>query len=319
MNDYDQMQIYKCPKCVYQTCQRGHMNRHQNKKNKCYTETENETDQTQIPNTTSTSISDQIQILNINHTTCSDQIPPVFQNITIYSNDSAYIASQLAGHMQPGKYLQTVENGRINYKKLGITTKDCATQTKYPRNSSDAHYAYDDITLTFSMRNDEDYTLKWEPSTIFDIINDIAEQLKNLVFIEYEIKLNNKFLIDNNATHLEKFYNISKYLWIKPIGMTANHDNEALYSNQDNEYCINTGNEMCKQLKLIYDKVLPELTRRRFRFRDEIRYIIKTNRNVSFDMIRLHIFENHLDIVDSTPNLRIIERQDQVVATNLVV
>jgi hypothetical protein len=165
-------------------------------------------------------------------------------------------------------------------------TRTCDTQ-KF----SDAYYGFDQINKNYLKRSDE-HIWKWNQCTIKEIMDDIVEQLFEYVFKPYEIKLNNTFLIEPNDEDKEEikhqlveFYKINKYLLIKALCCTANHDNEVLFYELDDQYKYNTGNELCKELKDLFESTMIDPWEM-MGFREEIERLIQSNGKTTFNMIK---------------------------------
>ena len=226
----------------------------------------------------------------------------IINNFNILTNPD--IVSQIAHHVSRLQYGKStiynrfdpikaiVDNGKNITKKDVITLTEHLTKTTDTQRFSDAYYTFDKANINYSRRIDDDnHIWKWEPCSFKDILKDIIEQLIDYVFKEYEIKLNNKFAIDNNPTYLEKFYTINKYLLIKPICTTVEQDNQALYFTMDNEYYIRSGNELCKKLNHLFDTVHVDIWEMA-KFRIEIEELVETNGQNTFDMIQSHILKH---------------------------
>lgn len=316
--------IYECPRCLYTAKQKSHMKCHFNRKTLCklhkhgvsltalitqevldnsYVVTRHQNKFTQ-PSKESACNTIYQTIIN--------------QQCNIFTNGD--IVSTILPFVERLKYGQTTVFDRLDkFQELMYTDNDGSdgmnhaptfnidktsvfnmtnnvTQTCDTHKFSDAYYGFDQINKNYLKRSDE-HIWKWNQCTIKEIMDDIVEQLFEYVFKPYEIKLNNAYLIETNPDkqqeikqQLVEFYKINKYLLIKALCCTATHDNEILFYELDSQYNNNTGTDLCKELKDLFESTMIDPWEM-MGFREEIERLIQSNGKTTFNMIKTLVYD----------------------------
>jgi hypothetical protein len=174
----------------------------------------------------------------------------------------------------------------INKSDIYTMTNDVTT-TKDKHKLSDAYYGYNSVTKGYMKRIDDNKNIwEWRHCSLKEIFSEIIEQLKEYVFIPYEIKLNNQYQTDSDCTQLGEFYKINKYLLIQPLCCAARHDNQVLFFNTDIEYDEHPGKiELSEFLNDKYNTTVID-SWEMMKFRDDIEDLIQTNAETTFNMIQ---------------------------------
>jgi hypothetical protein len=184
-------------------------------------------------------------------------------------------------------FQQHVEDEQhIDHKDVLTMTNDI-TQTRDVQTLTDAYYSFNKVNRNYVRRIDgvgkHDWT--WQPCDYEDILTEIVEQLKEYVFVAYEVKLNNHFMENRESSQLINFYKINKYFLIKPRCVSARHDNQALFFNTDEEYDEHPGTiELCDELNKFFDNTIVDPWEMK-EFLDKIKHLIQSNAETTYNMI----------------------------------
>jgi hypothetical protein len=305
------MDKYTCPRCLYSTNQKGHMRRHLNRSTPCQmhqigvflTDTIKEdvlqcnyihAKQEQIPEIVHEKTNKETK----NETTIFNTTYTVIQQCNILTNQD--LVSLIYPHIKSLKYGQSKIFDRLNpfqqqvedekhidHKDVLTMTNDI-TQTRDDQTLTDAYYGFNKVNLNYVKRIDGiegKHHWTWQPCLYSDILSEIVEQLKEYVFVAYEVKLNNNFKENGDSMQLINFYKINKYLYIKPLCCTARHDNQVLFFNTDEEYDDNPGTiELCDELNALFDNTNVDLWEMKD-FLEKIEHLIQSNAGTTYDMI----------------------------------
>jgi len=306
--------FYKCPRCMYATNKKTHMKNHMHRKNPCkihidgifLTET----------------IKSEVLNCDYKHIKHDSQMPPPPQQQNVIcnsnNNNNTYnlthtiihqqcnilthqdLVSMVLPHIKSLKYGQSKVFDRLNHFQQHVedeklldhkdffTMTNDITQTRDVQTLTDAYYSFNKVNRNYVRRIDGiegKHQWIWQACDYEDILTEIVEQLKEYVFVSYEIKLNNHYKENRDSMQLINFYKINKYFLIKPLCCAARHDNQVLYYNTDDEYDDHPGTiELCDELNTLFDKTNADPWDAKD-FLDKIKHLIQTNAETTYDMI----------------------------------
>ena len=311
--------LYCCPCCLYETYQKTHIRKHFNRKKDCTRKEggilltdaikedimtrERRTDVNNVvhpppPIVNSTALSHNNSNNVINHNTV---VNITISQCNMLTNDALQAA--IIPHICAVKFKQDKVFDRLDRFQLHHVDHDrCIesddvfkmanelTRTKDVRLLSDAYYSYNSENRFFVKRDDEE-NWKWNPCDFSDILDEIIEQLKEYVFKQYEVKLNNKYYVDGEKDDLIDFYKLNKYLLIKPLCCRARHDNEVLHLSNTVGFEEKTASfGLCEELNALFDATVVDPWAM-MSFRKQIKQLIRTNAETTYKMIEKLVCE----------------------------